>query len=443
MPDKYPHFKILDSINKIIFFLADKRYATAFFKLKKQGHQTLVIDKKLKSLLSVCKNQIPYFKSLKLNNYDSLNVYPFLDKRIIKEKFSQLQNEKLKRSRFKKDSTSGSTGEKTKYFTDKEMLYYRHACADYGDTFSGWNFGESRLIIWGAERDIKESLIKKLINSPLLFNTKIVSSYHMTADDMDNYIDIINRFRPMLIVGYPSTLDFFSSHIEKSKKLTHFPKAIITSGETLYQNQRANIQRVFSCKVMNRYGCREVGGIAHECIEQNGLHIHSSHVIVEVVDANGNACKPGELGEIVVTDLDNYAFPFVRYKIGDLGILSDRKCKCGINTPMLQSVEGRTFDLIIGTNGNRVPGNFFTLLRNKIKGINQFQIIQKKQGEITAKLIVTDEFNDNEKSSLFNELRKKLGADMAINFEFVNSIDTTQTGKFRFVISEINPFVAK
>ena len=214
-------------------------------------------------------------------------------------------------------------------------------------------------------------------------------------------------------------------------------RGIISSGESLSINQREIIENAFQVKVFNRYGCRDVGPIAHECENHSGLHVFSSHVYVEIINEKGQHCQPGEMGEIVVTDLDNYVFPFVRYKIGDIGVWSSEKCNCGRDLPLLKNVVGRTFDLIIGTNGNRVPGNYFTLLRNKFKNIDQFQLVQNQIGEIELKLKLKDNNLINE-TLLKRTIKEKLGDDMIINISYVDKFILTKNGKFRWVVSKVN-----
>jgi len=342
-------------------------------------------------LINHCKNYVPYYKCLKsidnINSIDDLKKLPFLTKELIKKNFNDLKAANIIAKRFKPNSTSGSTGEAMKFFSDIKTDVVRHACTIRGDSWTGWKFGEPSVIIWGATKDTSKAntLKGRLANSKFLFNKIVLSSFNMTNRDMTKYISKINKFKPTLIIGYPSSLELFANYISRNNFEIISPKGIITGGESLYEPQRETIQNTFRCKVLNRYGCRDVGHIANECQEQNGLHISSDHVIVEVVNEKGEHCKSGELGEIVVTDLDNYVFPFIRYKIGDLGVLSNRVCGCGKKLPILERVEGRTFDLVIGPNGNRAPGNFFTLLRYKVKGVDQFQVRQKIINKIKLK----------------------------------------------------------
>jgi phenylacetate-CoA ligase len=222
----------------------------------------------------------------------------------------------------------------------------------------------------------------------------------------------------------------------------HSPKGIVTSAETLYPHQRETIESVFGCRIFNRYGCREAGNIAQECEEHNGLHIFSEHVVVEVVDEKGDPAPPGEPGEIVVTKLDNYVFPFIRYRIGDIGVLSERRCPCGRNLPMLESVEGRVFDIIVGTNGNHLSGTFWTiLLREYVSGISKFQVIQEEYGKILLKLEAGSGFSEKEKEKLISKIRERCGEDMNVEIETVEEIEQTESGKHRFVISKVSPYL--
>ena len=402
-------------------------------------------QKKLLQLIQHARTSVPFYSKLlkNINSLDDFESIPFLTKRIIKDNFLSLKSTKVNPNRFRSDSTSGSTGEVMKFFTDNKMNVVRHACAIRGDSCTGWNLGEPSVYLWGARSDTdKAKKIKsRIINSQFLFNTTFLSSFDMKKEDMKRYIQIINKKKPSLIVGYPSTLEAFSKFIEEQAIDIYSPKGIITGGETLYDYQRVAIEKVFRTKALNRYGCRDVGHIANECQEQDGLHISMDHIFLEVINQNGQPCKPGELGEIVVTDLDNYVFPFIRYKIGDVGVLSDHRCNCGRELPMLERVEGRTFDIVVGSNGNLVPGNYFTLLRHKLKSIDQFQIIQNKLGELNLILKINTSYTKNEEKKIKALFKEKLGEDMIINIEIVKQIPVTKSGKFRWIISNVSPFV--
>jgi phenylacetate-CoA ligase len=137
--------------------------------------------------------------------------------------------------------------------------------------------------------------------------------------------------------------------------------------------------------------------------------------------------------------LDNYGFPFIRYKIGDISSLSSRKCPCGRGLKLLENVDGRIWDVIIGINGNRIIGSFW-LVKN-IDGIEQFQILQEEFGKIIIKLIINKLFTDIEKQKLFNRIYETCGQNMNVDIQFVDKIPLTEYGKRRFIISKISPYI--
>jgi phenylacetate-CoA ligase len=171
------------------------------------------------------------------------------------------------------------------------------------------------------------------------------------------------------------------------------------------------------------------------------MHINAEHVLVESLTENGEIAKEGQRGELIITDLDNYAFPFIRYRIDDIGVLSTRTCSCGRGLPILERVEGRSFDITVGTNGRYLGGTFWTLLlRTAIDGILQFQIIQEKWGEIIINLIVGSRFTESQKKRLIQLIHEHCGEDMMIQINLVSNIPLTKSGKHRFIISKVSPF---
>ena len=171
------------------------------------------------------------------------------------------------------------------------------------------------------------------------------------------------------------------------------------------------------------------------------MHINANHVYVECLKEDGEPAAPGERGELIITDLDNYGMPFIRYRIGDIGVPSDRKCNCGRGLPIMEKVEGRTFDIIVGTNGRHFDGHFFSiLLRTAVDGIKQFQVVQESKNEINIKIVVDEVFKTEYIDVLTTKIHEYCGEDMDVNFEIVDEIPLAKSGKFRFIISKVSPF---
>jgi phenylacetate-CoA ligase len=399
-------------------------------------------NRKFIGLMKHCQKNIPFYKSIDIyhsvNNLDSIFSLPLLTKELIKNNIEELKSINHPKDRFIPNSTSGSTGEGLKFFSDSGNQI-GFGILIRNNMWTGWKIGERQLMLWGSHGDISSSQrISNRIKEILIHKRLYLSSYEMTERNMQSFREKINKYKPTVITAYPSSLFLFATYLEMNGLSIYSPKGIITSGETLYEDQRDKIESIFNCNVFNRYGCREVGNIAHECDKHNGLHINAEHVFVETLNEKGNACKPGELGEIVITDLDNYAFPFIRYKTGDIGTLSDRICDCGRGLPLLETVEGRIWDIIVGANGNRIVGTFW--LVKDIDGINQFQICQEKVGELVIRLVVKEAFSDSEKQKIVERVHHYCGKNMKVIIKLVENIPLTDSGKHRFVLSKISPF---
>lgn len=397
---------------------------------------------KFQKLINHAITNVPYYrKTLKnVNDISEINKIKFLTKDIIKDNFHELKALNLEGKRFIENSTSGSTGEKTMFYSDLYNMNLR-ASVIRGDKRAGLERTGKSLYLWGAERDINNNrTIYKKIKDHFIYKNKILSSYHLSNNDLENYIEVFNDYKPNLLVSYPSPLYHFAKYIETSDKKIHQVDGIVTSAETLFPFQRDRIESVFNAKIFNRYGSREFGHIASECNQHDGLHINSDRLILEVINQNGKPCQPGELGEIVITDLDNYVFPFIRYKIGDLGVLSNKKCSCGINFPLLERIEGRIFDIVKGPNGNIVAGTFWTLLRNKVKGFDKFQVLQNELNYIRISVERNILFDKKNQLFLVQLIKDKLGKEMKVELKIVDKITTTTSGKHRWIISKISPY---
>jgi phenylacetate-CoA ligase len=215
------------------------------------------------------------------------------------------------------------------------------------------------------------------------------------------------------------------------------PKVVLLSGETLYEWQREIIGKAFGVEPYDHYGCREFGSIARECRARQGLHIACERVLLEVASSE-KAGSDDEVGELLVTDLDSFGMPFIRYAIEDMGAITWERCECGLGLPRLKSTIGRTFDVVRAPNGNYLGGTFWTILLRKKKGIERFQVIQEELDRITLAIAPTGEFSDDTRRYILDKVREACGSDMRVRFELKPDLASTPTGKHRFVISKLH-----
>jgi len=402
---------------------------------------------KLKNLLEYAYANVPYyhriFKTLNMTpkditTPDDFRKLPLLDKEEIKNNISCIVSSNYRTKDLIPNSTGGSTGVNLNFFSDGKNSGRVGAIVLRNDNWAGLEIGDKKAVLWGSPFDISlQGDLKNKINARL-FRTLFLSSYHLSEENMFVYAKKLLRYKPKVIRGYPSPLCRFAKFLEENGIEGINPKSLISSAEVLHDYQRELIESVFQCRVFNRYGCREFSTIAQECSEHSGMHINAEHVYVECLNGHGEPAAPGERGELATTNLDNYGMPFIRYRIGDIGVLSDKKCNCGRGLPILEKIDGRVFDIVVGTNGRAVGGTFWTLLlRTAIKGIKQFQVVQESMSKIDIKVVPDESFEEGQISKLTNKIREYLGEDMKINFQVVDIIPPTRSGKYRFVISKV------
>ena len=423
------------------------------FVQKYQWQEKSIIDelqkRKLKKLLLHCYSHVPYYhklfsdKGVDENSFQQQSVFtifnmiPFLTKKIIRENYNVLKAQNMSKREYRKNSTSGSTGESLFFLSDasRERAMCGETIKFLNMQWSGVDLFAQHALLWGARFDApaEKSLANKLrlFFRPLLF----LSSYDLSESVMAEYARKLNDFRVEILTSYPSPLEHFARFcLKKSIKISTL-RAIVCSAEQLFDHQRELFERAFSVPVFNRYGCREFADIAMECEMHNGLHIMSGRVFMETIREDGSHCETGEVGEIVVTDLDNYAMPFVRYKIGDLGSLTDRKCDCGRGLPLMEKIQGRSFDLVRTPSGRTISGTFWTILTRYVsEDITAFQVKQQQPESITLFLQMHDRHLSYEEENVLRKEINKAAPDLIVNIEYVNQIPLTRSGKRRFVI---------
>lgn len=402
---------------------------------------------KLNNLLFQAKNYSPFHKErlknlkLPLQSLKEIDRLPILKKEEMRRHFQTILCTNIHPKQCELSRTGGSTGEPSYYYLDKSSKDWNRGSVYRGAEWAGTFLGDRTVIMMGSHYDYNES--KKLKNKLTLFfqRYKDCSVAYINDALLEKYYNEILRFRPKGIWGYASGISCLAKYIAEHHPNTSFDflNAIITSSETLQPQWRDKINCVLggrSKKVFDHYGSREMY-IASECREQNGYHIHAENIYLEVVDNDGYPLAPGQLGKIVVTDLTNRAFPFIRYEIGDVGILSKRTtCPCGIKLPLLEKISGRMGDLVILKNRALTSPNF-TILFSDFEGIDSFQVVQNNKEELIINIVKNDKFQCNVLTYIEDSLKKLTGGEIKISICPVENIVVPKSGKHRFVISKV------
>ncbi len=377
---------------------------------------------------------------LPLEKLGDLERIPILTKARIQENFKPLQCRNIPRNRFEMNRTGGSTGEPTYYFWDKRGMDWNRACVYRSGEWAGVALGERTVQMSGSRYDYNQAqkLFHRLVY--LLQRYRDYSVAFMTDDLLERYYQGVRAWRPTGIWGYASGIHAFARYIRKRHPGASFDflRALITSSETLQPEQRKTINAVFGDnKVYDNYGSREMY-MGAECREHRGYHLHAEVLCVEIVNKENKACRPGEFGRIVITDLSNHAFPFIRYEIGDVGVMADdTPCPCGVTLPRLARLEGRIADVLVLPDRLLTPPNI-TVLMSDMRGIKSYQIRQDTQDELKLYLVPDSHYTDEVGKHVVGALEQMAGNGVRIRLEIVPEIAVSESGKRRFIISSVS-----
>ncbi|MBL4720935.1 MAG: phenylacetate--CoA ligase family protein [Alphaproteobacteria bacterium] len=249
----------------------------------------------------------------------------------------------------------------------------------------------------------------------------------------------IMKERPAYILSYPHNFHALALRCRETGIKMPWLKALLTFSEALSPGKRAIIEDTFGVLVEDMYSAAEVSMIALQCPEEPGhYHVQSENVLVEVVDENGAPCAPGKTGRLLVTDLHNFAMPFVRYEIGDLAIMGSA-CSCGRGLPVLKRIFGRVRNMLYLANGEQVDPDIAALHLHEIAPLRQYQMIQKSYTDIDMKLVLTRPLSEEEASRMRNLIITALGQPFTLNLIPVDDIPRHPSGKFEDFMSEMGP----
>ena len=245
----------------------------------------------------------------------------------------------------------------------------------------------------------------------------------------------IREFDPTVLVIYPSTLRALMAHCSAHDLSFPALRQVLTTGETLPIDLRQSVEESLGVTLADCYSSEEFGCIAAQCPDGNGYHVMAEALLVEVLDGRGQPCEPGEIGRITVTDLHNYATPFIRYQIGDFAEVAP-PCPCGRGLPTLARIVGRERNLIAFRDGRRHWPITGLLRVRDVVPVAQYQLVQESYEQIEMRLVSDRALTPEEEQRLKVIFRDTVGYPFDIRVRyFTDRIPTGPSGKFEEFVS--------
>lgn len=309
------------------------------------------------TLLHHAYDHVPYYKNLfktrgatpsDIKSFHDFQQLPFLAKETVQGHANEFKAINYPKSAFEETNTGGSTGFSLRFYVEKGVWFAKHlAYLKILLNRGGCDVMDKSVQIIGREKPWEYRPLSR---------TLVLSSYQMTEQNLPKYIKKIIQLQPAYFIGYPSAMTMLAAYMKHNMVELKGLKAIFSFGETIYDWQREFLESFFHCRVHSQYGHREQCVLAGTCEKANTYHIFADYGFVELIDRNGQpVTKDGDVGEIVATGFHTEIFPFIRYKTGDIAVLSTHHCECGRQVPLFKSVEGRIQEFMVSKTNRLVP----------------------------------------------------------------------------------------
>lgn len=380
-----------------------------------------------------------HLKPQDIKSIDDLAKLPFLTKDDVRDNLEKgLLSNVVPRKHMHRINTSGSTGRPFTIYADRAQLEVRFASTLRALEWTGWRFGDRQARLWHQTLGMSRSQVIRERVDAWFLRRLFIPAFEISPENIEEFVNKIREHQPVIVDGYAESLNFLATYVRAGNSPGFSPLAIMSSAQALPANTRSVIEEGFSTKVFDKYGSREFSGIAYECRSHNGHHVVDECYIVELL-VDGRPARPGEVGEVVITDLFNRATPMIRYRIGDLAVALDDStpCPCGMSHSRIGEIEGRTQAIVHCANGTWLPGTFFAHFFKDYEDVLRFfQIEQSEKGKFILKVVKSDGHTEVKMSELLNHLATYVGG-TRIDVAYVDEIPLVRTGKRSPVVSTV------
>jgi len=391
-------------------------------------------------LVKHARESSPYYRQLlaghgSVDHPADLIRLPILRKSDIQTNLRQIISDRFPLAKLTAGRSGGSTGEPTHFFHDARALDYLRAATLRSLRWTGYAVASKVVKVSGSHFDHDLSKRLSVSIASRLLRQRWLSAMELNEPQMDARLEELRRWQPEFFWGYASAIDTIAQHLLRTGRTLPL-RAVITSSDNLTMSMRASISAAFESPVFNAYSSRELS-VGWECERHEGFHINSDISFVEVVDDEDRPVEPGRVGRLLVTDMVNYGFPFIRYDIGDRGSLAAGPCPCGRPFPLLASLDGRSDDFIVRPDGTKISPPGFTVLMSDFGALRDYRFVQGPDYRVTVELVVRRDLEPAEVEHLHHGLSSIFSRTVPYEVRFVDKIDYGTSGKRRVIVSHI------
>ena len=406
-------------------------------------------NKKVRQIVRYAYYNVPFYhdtfeklgiKPSDIKTRHDLNKLPVVRKNDIRSNITKIISKEFDVNNLKKVLTSGSTGQPLTVYLSKKEDEFRKAKHLRANIACGQKPRDRWVITAPPHRSEEVARLQRILG---FFAFTPISMF----EDVASQLATLEKIKPDVLDGYSNSLVMLAKEAQRREVDSIKPKLIIGGAELISRSSRRLVEEVFDAPFYDQYACFEFERMAWQCREKLGYHIDADSIVMQFVDKDGEEVRPGERGEIVCTSLFNYAMPFIRYAVGDIGKPSeDTECLCGRTFPLMEVIEGRKDSLVILPDGRIFSPLAFVAAISYSESepyIDQFRVIQKKVDLFHIQIKLKDDNVDKEiiEKGLIKNLERSLKInthEISFEIDFVDDLRFDKSGKYMTVVSELN-----
>lgn len=397
-------------------------------------------DGKLRSLIAHCYENVKYYRDImdreKIKPSDiqsaaDLVKLPPLTKDKVRAHRSELMASNINQMKVSWAKTGGTTGEPMRICRNAESSAWANMCYERGLQWGGLGPDVPRIRLFGGSLGIdKKSFIQNL--GTMIRRDLFLPAFELRADTASTFFSMIHRSQYHFVIGYASAIYRLARLAEEMNQNIQFD-AVFPTAELLLPEWEETIRKVFKCHVLPYYGSGEVGSLGYSRLDSSGYFIPEEHIIIEVLQKDGSMQLSGD-GGFVITDLDNYAMPIIRYVNGDAGKISDISDGV-LPFSRIERLDGRYNSFLLTDTGDLISGVIGTHIFRHISSVRTYRIIQETQLDITINIVPEANYSTKDENLILDLFAKHLGRGTKIVIKKVSHIEAPPSGKSVFVIN--------
>jgi phenylacetate-CoA ligase len=401
---------------------------------------------KLHQIITYAYKTVPYYQNVMkerdirpddITTFEDLHKLPILSRDLLRTRQEELLSSEADHKTLQTNFSSGSTGLRAVFKQDANfrMWMRAHQLRTYS-WCSNWKLGEPFVLLWGSEIYWNsKQFIDHLEN--LLSNRREFNTFRLSQKLIEQFLYKLVQFRPVLVSTYTNAMYLIAKVAEQQQIYIPELRAVQGTSEPFPPATKERISKIFNCEVYDKYGMRETNIVAHESPNHEEMCIQAENVYVEFLTDDGLPCKEGQKGRVVLTTLNNFSMPLIRYETSDLAAPVPGYCSSGFGFPRMTSVAGRLQDLIVSPNGDRIDAYLFSYLLMRFSEIHWFQVVQSELDSLALRVFAPNDITPSTREQIIERIHYHTGFPFKIDFEMLSEMPESSTGKFRLCVSEL------